>query len=140
MLVAVLTLTGLVLIPAIILSFTTATRVAEAVEERQTPFLTPLQNGNGNGNTQNHFIIDKTQFKKAPEFTGITGFINTPNPIKLADLKGKIVVVHFWTYTCINCIHTIPYLNDWYQKYSNRGLVIIGVQTPEFNERKILIM
>ena len=89
-----------------------------------------------NGNTQNHFIIDKAQFKKAPEFTGITGFINNPNSIKLADLKGKVVLVHFWTYTCINCIHTIPYLNDWYQKYSNRGLVIIGVQTPEFSNEK----
>jgi thiol-disulfide isomerase/thioredoxin len=87
-------------------------------------------------NTQNHFIIDKAQFKKAPEFTGITGYINNPNSIKLADLRGKVVLVHFWTYTCVNCIHTIPYLNDWYQKYSNRGLVIIGVQTPEFSDEK----
>jgi len=46
------------------------------------------------------------------------------------------VLVHFWTYTCINCIHTIPHLNDWYQKYSNKGLVIIGVQTPEFSDEK----
>src|SRR5690242_13071583 len=89
-----------------------------------------------NGNTQNHFIIDKAQFKKAPEFTGITGYINNPNSIKLADLRGKVVLVHFWTYTCVNCIHTIPYLNDWYQKYSNSGLVIIGVQTPEFSDEK----
>jgi thiol-disulfide isomerase/thioredoxin len=89
-----------------------------------------------NGNTQNHFIIDKSQFKKAPEFTGITGLVNTPDPVKLADLKGKVVLVHFWTYTCINCIHTIPYLNDWYEKYSHKGLVIIGVQTPEFSDEK----
>ena len=89
-----------------------------------------------NGNTLNHFIIDKSQFKKAPEFTGITGFVNTPGPIKLADLKGKVVLLHFWTYTCINCIHTIPHLNDWYQKYSNKGLVIIAVQTPEFSDEK----
>jgi thiol-disulfide isomerase/thioredoxin len=89
-----------------------------------------------NENTLNHFIIDKSQFKKAPEFTGTTGFVNTPDPIKLADLKGKVVLVHFWTYTCINCIHTIPHLNDWYQKYSNKGLVIVGVQTPEFSDEK----
>jgi thiol-disulfide isomerase/thioredoxin len=82
------------------------------------------------------FKIDKSQFKKAPEFTGITGYLNTPAPIKLADLKGKVVLVHFWTYTCINCIHTIPHLNDWYQKYSNKGLIIVGVQTPEFNDEK----
>jgi len=89
-----------------------------------------------NGNTQNHFVIDKSQFKKAPEFTGITGFVNTPAPIKLADLKGKVVLVHFWTYGCSNCIHTIPHLNDWYQKYSNKGLVIVGVQAPEFSDEK----
>ena len=82
------------------------------------------------------FEIDKSQFKKAPEFTGITGYINTPSPVKLADLKGKVVLVHFWTYTCINCIHTIPYLNELYQKYSNKGLVIVGVQTPEFDFEK----
>src|SRR5207248_427628 len=85
------------------------------------------------------FKIDKSQFKKAPEFTGTTGYLNTSAPIKLADLKGKVVLVHFWTYTfsnCIHtiCIHTIPHLNEWYQKYSNKGLVIIGVQTPEFND------
>ena len=82
------------------------------------------------------FKIDKSQYKKAPEFTGVTGYLNTPAPIKLADQRGKVVLVHFWTYTCINCIHTIPHLNDWYQKYSNKGLVIIGVQTPEFNDEK----
>ena len=81
------------------------------------------------------FGIDKSQFKKAPEFTDTTGYINTPAPVKLADLRGKVVLVHFWTYTCINCIHTIPHLNDWYQKYS-KGLVIVGVQTPEFDFEK----
>jgi len=82
------------------------------------------------------FKMDKSQFKRAPEFTATTGYINTPSPVKLADLKGKIVLVHFWTYTCSNCIHTIPYLNNWYQKYSNKGLVIVGVQTPEFDFEK----
>jgi thiol-disulfide isomerase/thioredoxin len=82
------------------------------------------------------FGIDKSQFKKAPEFTGTTGYLNTPSPVKLADLKGKVVLVHFWTYTCINCIHTIPYLNELYQKYSNKGLIIVGVQTPEFDFEK----
>jgi len=82
------------------------------------------------------FKMDKSQFKRAPEFTATTGYINTPSPVKLVDLKGKIVLVHFWTYTCSNCIHTIPYLNNWYQKYSNKGLVIVGVQTPEFDFEK----
>jgi thiol-disulfide isomerase/thioredoxin len=79
--------------------------------------------------------IDKSQFKPAPEFTKISGYINT-NPIKLSDLKGKVVLVDFWTYSCINCIRTIPYLNAWYEKYEDKGLVIVGVHTPEFEFEK----
>jgi len=79
--------------------------------------------------------IDKSQFKKAPEFTGITSYINT-NATKLSDLKGKVVLVDFWTYSCINCIRTLPYLGDWNQKYSDKGLVIVGVHSPEFEFEK----
>jgi thiol-disulfide isomerase/thioredoxin len=79
--------------------------------------------------------IDKSQFKLAPELTKITGFINS-NPITLADLRGKVVLVDFWTYSCINCIRTIPYLNAWHEKYADNGLVIVGVHTPEFEFEK----
>ena len=81
------------------------------------------------------FLIDKSQFKKAPEFADINRFINTA-PIKLAGLKGKVVLVDFWTYTCINWIRTIPYLVDWNEKYADKGLVIVGVHTPEFEFEK----
>lgn len=83
------------------------------------------------------FKIDKSQFKEAREFSQATGFLNT-NSTKLADLKGKVVLVHFWTYTCINCIHTIPSLNEWYQKYGDKGFVIVGIHTPEFEFEKKL--
>jgi thiol-disulfide isomerase/thioredoxin len=86
--------------------------------------------------TKTQFKIDKSQFKKAPEFAQITGYINTRGPIKISDLKGKVVLVHFWTYTCINCIHTIPSLNDWYQKYADKGLVIVSIHRPEFEFEK----
>jgi len=79
--------------------------------------------------------VAKENFPKAPELTGISGYINTES-IKLEDLKGKVVLVDFWTYTCINCIRTLPYLNSWYEKYSDDGLVIIGVHTPEFEFEK----
>lgn len=79
--------------------------------------------------------IDKSKFPKASELEGISGYINTPH-ITMADLKGKVVVVDFWTYTCINCIRTIPYLNAWYDKYSDDGLVILGVHSPEFQFEK----
>src|ERR687897_613810 len=81
------------------------------------------------------FSIDKSQFKKAPEFDKITGYINT-EPINLSDLKGKVVLVDFWTYSCINCIRTIPYLVDWNEKYADRGLVIVGIHAPEFEFEK----
>jgi thiol-disulfide isomerase/thioredoxin len=134
-LVAIIAIIGLVFALALHSSSSTV-KAAPSSEGQLSPTIPTVLALLQNGNTQNHFIIDKSQFKKAPEFTGITGFVNTPAPVKLADLKGKVVLVHFWTYTCINCIHTIPYLNDWYQKYSNKGLVIVGVQTPEFSDEK----
>jgi thiol-disulfide isomerase/thioredoxin len=79
--------------------------------------------------------IDKSQFKKVPEFSGITSYINT-NETKLSELKGKVVLVDFWTYSCINCIRTIPYLVEWNQKYSDKGLVIVGIHSPEFEFEK----
>lgn len=82
--------------------------------------------------------IDKSQFKKAPDFAKITGYINTEEgrPINLKDLKGKVVLVDFWTYSCINCIRTLPYLVDWNEKYADKGLVIVGVHSPEFEFEK----
>ncbi|HEY9491093.1 MAG TPA: redoxin family protein, partial [Nitrososphaeraceae archaeon] len=84
--------------------------------------------------------IDKSQFIKAPEFAQISGYINTPNnnnsPITLSSLKGKVVLLYIWTYTCINSIRPMPYIDDWNQKYSNKGLVIVGVHSPEFQFEK----
>jgi thiol-disulfide isomerase/thioredoxin len=82
--------------------------------------------------------IDKSQFQKAPEFAQIAGYINTPSnaPLTLTSLKGKVVLVDFWTYSCINCIRTLPHLNDWYQRYADKGFVIVGVHSPEFEFEK----
>ncbi|MDX6581708.1 MAG: hypothetical protein QOI10_892 [Solirubrobacterales bacterium] len=75
----------------------------------------------------------------APEFTNTQQWFNTPNgqPLTLAGLRGKVVLVDFWTYTCINCIRTLPYLEGWYQKYHRDGLEIVGVHTPEFPFERI---
>lgn len=72
-----------------------------------------------------------SELGKAPELTGIVGWINSP-PLKIEELKGKVVLIDFWTYSCINCLRTLPYLEGWYAKYKDAGLVIIGVHTPEF--------
>ncbi|PMS38148.1 cytochrome oxidase Cu insertion factor (SCO1/SenC/PrrC family) [Trinickia symbiotica] len=69
--------------------------------------------------------------KTAPEFTGIDNWINSP-PLTQQQLRGKVVLVDFWTYSCINCIHTLPYVKTWYQKYKDQGLVVVGVHTPEY--------
>ena len=58
------------------------------------------------------------------------------DPLKLANLRGKVVLVDFWTYTCINCQRTFPYLKSWHEKYQDQGLVIIGVHSPEFEFEK----
>jgi cytochrome c biogenesis protein CcdA/thiol-disulfide isomerase/thioredoxin len=67
----------------------------------------------------------------APQFQGLTNWINSP-PLTLTQLKGKVVLVDFWTYSCINCIRSIPYVEKWYQAYKGQGLVVVGVSTPEF--------
>jgi len=67
----------------------------------------------------------------APEFAGIDNWLNT-QPLTMASLRGKVVLVDFWTYSCINCIRTLPYVESWYQKYGPEGFVVVGVHTPEF--------
>jgi cytochrome c biogenesis protein CcdA/thiol-disulfide isomerase/thioredoxin len=73
-------------------------------------------------------------YGRAPDFAGITRWINTPGgrPLSLAGLRGQVVLVDFWTYSCVNCIRTLPYLKAWYARYHRDGLVIVGVHTPEF--------
>lgn len=73
----------------------------------------------------------------APEIVGIDAWINS-SPLTLPALKGKVVLIDFWTYSCINCLRTLPYLKDWYAKYHQKGFEIIGVHSPEFEFEKSL--
>jgi peroxiredoxin len=70
--------------------------------------------------------------RKAPELTQIDRWINSDG-LKLADQKGKVVVLHFWTYACINCQHNLPYYNKWQEDFAKEDVQIIGVHTPETN-------
>lgn len=87
--------------------------------------------------------MQTVQFKnygKAPDFTGIYHWLNLPanqQSLSMNDLKGKVVLVDFWTYSCINCIRTLPYVTKWYDTYKDKGLVVIGVHTPEFAFEKV---
>jgi thiol-disulfide isomerase/thioredoxin len=66
-----------------------------------------------------------------PSFDGATGWLNS-SPVGAAELEGKVVLVDFWTYTCINWLRTLGYVRAWAEKYADRGLVVVGVHTPEF--------
>ncbi|MGQ0535803.1 MAG: redoxin domain-containing protein [Methanobacteriota archaeon] len=71
------------------------------------------------------------QYPAAPDFGGATGWLQS-EPLDLVSLRGKVVLVDFWTYSCINCIHTFPFLREWHDRYAADGLVIVGVHSPEF--------
>jgi len=73
---------------------------------------------------------------KAPDFAIGGNWINSP-PLTMASLKGKVVLIDFWTYTCINCIRTLPHVVGWYEKYKDQGFVVVGIHTPEFEFEKI---
>jgi cytochrome c biogenesis protein CcdA/thiol-disulfide isomerase/thioredoxin len=79
-------------------------------------------------------------YLKAPNFVGISHWLNTPGgtPLTIAGLHGKVVLVDFWTYSCINCLRTLPHLRAWYAAYHKHGLEIVGVHTPEFAFEHVL--
>ena len=81
-------------------------------------------------NAENHLASDA--------FDGATAWLNSP-PLTPAQLHGKVVLVDFWTYSCINCLRSLPYVKAWYDKYRNYGLVVIGVHSPEFAFEKELL-
>jgi len=86
-------------------------------------------------NVQSDGPVDKSNLKKAPELAGITGYINTDSTLQ-EKIKGKVILYDIWTYSCVNCHRTIPYITAWDEKYSEQGLVIIGIHSPEFEFEK----
>ena len=83
------------------------------------------------------FMANKTNLPnlgQAPNFAGITAWFNTPGnkPLSLSQLRGKVVLIDFWTYSCINCQRALPHVEGWYNDYKKDGLVVVGVSAPEF--------
>ena len=72
----------------------------------------------------------------APEFRGISRWLNSP-PLTVAGLSGTVVLIDFWTYSCINCLRTLPFIKEWHARYRDRGLTIVGVHSPEFAFERI---
>jgi len=80
--------------------------------------------------------IDKSRFKTAPDLVGITHYLNTTPEELSKEMEGKVILYDIWTYTCINCIRTLPFITAWDDKYADQGLLIIGVHSPEFEFEK----
>lgn len=87
--------------------------------------------------TNNSKLFNVVGNIQAPNFSGITGWVNS-KPLTIQSLRGKVVLVDFWTYTCINCIRNNPHLEAWYQRYKNYGFTIVGVEAPEFSYEKLI--
>jgi thiol-disulfide isomerase/thioredoxin len=91
-----------------------------------------LDRGAGTAGARVHGSEDDLRdFGRAPEFEGIRAWLNS-TPLTLEKLRGKVVLIDFWTYSCVNCLRTLPHLARWYETYVDRGLVVVGVHTPEF--------
>jgi cytochrome c biogenesis protein CcdA/thiol-disulfide isomerase/thioredoxin len=90
--------------------------------------------------SQARMLMKSIMYQKAPEITNPSGFVNTDNkPITLGEFRGKkVVLVDFWTYSCINCQRTLPYVKAWYDKYRDQGLEIVSIHTPEFAFEHVL--
>ena len=86
----------------------------------------------------NSGIIDKSNFKKAPELVGIANYINTTPEELQKEIENKVVMYDIWTYSCINCVRTLPYITAWDSKYEDDGLLVIGIHSPEFEFEKEL--
>jgi thiol-disulfide isomerase/thioredoxin len=93
----------------------------------------------GSGTGTGQALASRPSGPIAPDFDGGGAWINSA-PLRLADLssQGKIVLVDFWTYGCYNCSNTLPYMKQWWEKYKDQGLVIVGVHTPEFESEHVL--
>ena len=114
--------------PSVVVNPTGAFERAEAVERRLADLRGPPRFAAHNGAER------LPALGRAPEFAGTQRWFNTPGdrPLTLAGLRGKVVLVDFWTYTCINCLRTLPYVKAWSERYRRDGLVVVGVHTPEF--------
>ena len=112
---------------------------AGATTTTTKPSTTSTTSGSAAKRTSAEFMASKTNLPnlgRAPDFTGITAWFNTPGnaglDLKKGSLRGKVVLVDFWTYSCINCQRSLPHVESWYNDYKKDGFVVVGVSAPEF--------
>jgi thiol-disulfide isomerase/thioredoxin len=127
-------------LPAILVNPTRALETTHAVRSRLASlhpgpkFADASASASASASTTGSHASNLPKLGAAPDFTGTQRWFNTPGgqPLSLKQLRGRVVLVDFWTYTCINCIRTLPFLKGLYATYHRSGLEIVGVETPEF--------
>jgi cytochrome c biogenesis protein CcdA/thiol-disulfide isomerase/thioredoxin len=119
--------------PAFLTNPTRALERSHAVEDRLSDLRGPARFAEASGHPRGASGLPV--LGQAPDFTGTDRWFNTPGdgPLSLRQLRGHVVLVDFWTYTCINCIRTLPYVRAWDERYRKDGLTVVGVHTPEFS-------
>jgi cytochrome c biogenesis protein CcdA/thiol-disulfide isomerase/thioredoxin len=119
--------------PAFLTNPTRGLEKSHAVEKRLADLRGPARFAEASSPSGRHAGLPV--LGRAPDFTGNQRWFNTPGgaPLTLRQLRGRVVLVDFWTYTCINCIRTLPYVRAWDERYRKDGLTVVGVHTPEFS-------
>lgn len=125
--------TAIVLGGVIAVGLAIASIAFTALDSEQAPAATA---GEGPGASQASQAIDKSRFKTAPDVVGIAHYLNTTPEELEARIGDSVVLYDIWTYSCINCLRTLPYITAWDEKYADQGLLIIGVHSPEFEFEK----
>jgi cytochrome c biogenesis protein CcdA/thiol-disulfide isomerase/thioredoxin len=120
------------------LSYAGTTRIEQSLLDSFPSAATPFAEGSSGASTAPAAGSVRSAFRSSlpvegqlPSLEGATGWLNT-QPLSGESLRGKVVLIDFWTYSCINCIRTFPYLRAWAEKYKDQGLVVVGVHAPEF--------
>ena len=121
--------TAIILVSVIAVGIGVLSIVLSSVDEE-----TAISNVSTNENSISK--IDKSGFKKAPDLVGIAHYLNTTPENLEEQIKDKVVLYDIWTYSCINCVRTLPYITAWNDKYSDQGLLVVGIHSPEFEFEK----
>ncbi len=110
-----------------------STSPSTAIASKTSVGSTPTSDTTKPNNSEVNAVDEKSKAssQKLPEFQGISQWLNS-NPLTIQELKGNVVLIQFWTFSCINCQRTLPYVTKWHDRYASKGLKIIGVHTPEF--------
>lgn len=106
-------------------------KISNPIVPKTSTEIMPVTDLPKSNNPDEAIASTQSSSQKLPEFQGISKWLNS-NPLSIQDLKGNVVMIQFWTFGCINCQRTLPYVTRWHEQYAARGLKIIGVHTPEF--------